>query len=82
MTDDKLNEINLVAEKIEYLKREKEKWEMAKKIEFMRLDPEQQGFHDNKRPNLDHVNFDVLKALTLDTINKQLLDTQNVFDAM
>ena len=83
MNNDQLRTGKNLSESIERLETHKKAWENSTgKINDLNIQVSNNSSTSGFSVNTDYVNFDVLKALTLDTINKKIADLQKEFAAL
>lgn len=82
MTEEKIKQGEELLKKLEYLKDQKKKWELAKKIRRLEL----YTLSDYGRDGLvlevrsEFINFDDLKLLVLAKLDKRIKEVQTEFD--
>lgn len=77
MDNEQLENGKKLSAALERLNAQKSAWENCDKVFDLTIKSPK---NTEYRVNIDHVNFDLLKTLTLDTINKKIAECQKEFD--
>lgn len=81
MNNEKLKTANDLSEAIVNLNRQKQYWDNAVRIDALNLTwKNSEGYSCYNSVNTDYVNFEVLRTLTLATINKKLQALETEFE--
>lgn len=80
MNKDQLTQGKALNEKIESIKTQIGYWEKTSRISSISLYVD--GYNTAQNPNLDYVNFEVLRTLTIDALKKDLALLEEQFNKL